>query len=230
MSTMSMTQRAHRTDVAIQADVLAELDWDTRVRPNEIGVSVKDGVVTLSGTVDSSAKRWAAQAAAFRVLGVTAVANDLGVHLPSSAERTDGELAQAAVTALTWDADVPAAALKVSVAQGWVTVNGEVDTAFQRQQAVRALHRLAGVKGVIDQLVVRAPRPAPADVQQRIERALLRNAETDAHRIRVEVEGQKVILKGTVRSYAERLAAEGSALSAPGIAEVENQLGVSPVM
>ncbi len=226
---MGETDSAHRSDIDVRDDVLEELDWDTRVRPNAIGVSVKDGIVTLTGTVDSFPKRWAAQEAVLRVVGVKAVANDIEIHLPSSAERTDGELAEAATTALTWDAEVPTAGVKVTVSQGWVTLKGTVDTAFQRQQAVRAVHRLAGVKGVTDVLMVRAPRPVPNDVQHRIERALLRNAQTDAQRIQVDVEGQKVILRGSVRSYAERVAAERLALSAPNIAEVENELIVSPL-
>ncbi len=226
---MSASVHSHRNDVEIRDDVLAELDWDIRLQPSEIGVSVKDGVVTLSGAVDSFTKRWTAQEAALRVVGVKAVANDLEIHLPSSAERTDSELAEAVVTALTWDAEVPTDTLKVTVSRGWVTLKGTVDTLFQRQQATRAVHRLTGVKGVTDLLMVRAPQPAPSDVRQRIERALVRNAETDAHRIRVEVQGQKVILRGSVHSYAERLAAEGSAISAPGITEIDDQLRVSPL-
>lgn len=217
-------------DMQIQRNVLEELKWDTRVHPNEVGVSVKEGIVTLSGTVDSFIKRWAAEEAALRVFGVKALANDLEVHLPSAAERTDADLAQAALTALTWDADIPTSALDVTVSHGWVTLKGTVDTHFQRQQAERAIHRLVGVVGVSNQLAVRARGAAPADVKQRIERALIRNATTDAERVTVEVHGTKVILKGTVRSYAERVAAEGSALSAPGITEVENRLLVSYVV
>ncbi len=226
---MTPLQTAERTDIQIQRDVLDELDWDSRVRPNEVGVSVKDGIVTLSGTVDSYTKRWAAQEAALRVLGVKAVANDLEVHLPGAAERTDPELAQAALAALKWDADIRTEGLEVTVSRGWVTLKGAVDVQFQRQEAERIIHRLAGVKGVTNWLVVRTMSPAPKDIKQRIERALLRNAETDAQRITVEVHGNKVILHGTVRSYAESRAAEGSAWSAPGIAEVENHLVISPV-
>ena len=225
---MSQVKTTDRTDIAIQRDVLDELDWDSRVRPNEVGVSVKDGIVTLSGTVDSYTKRWAAEEAALRVLSVKAVANDLEVHLPSAAERTDAELAQAALAALKWDADIRTEALEVTVSHGWVTLKGTVDVPFQRAEAERIVHRLAGVKGVSNWLTVRLVSPAPTDIQQRIERALLRNAETDAHRISVQVQGHKVILQGTVRSWAERRAAEGSALSAPGISEVENRIVVSP--
>ncbi len=224
---MAHVEISERTDLDIQRDVLDELDWDSRIRPNEVGISVKDGIVTLSGTVDSFAMRWAAEEAALRVVGVKAVANELEVELPSAAERTDTELAQAALAALKWDADVRAEGLEVVVTHGWVTLRGVVDVQFQREEAERIIRRLVGVKGVINVLSVRASSPAMKDIKQRIERALLRNAETDAQRISVEVQGNKVILHGTVRSYAERRAAEGSAWSAPGIREVENRIAVA---
>ena len=222
---MTSVKIFERTDRDIQRDVLEELEWDRRVQPHEVGVSVKDGIVTLGGTVDSYTKRWAAQEAAFRVLGVKALANDLEVQLPSSAERTDAELALAALTALTWDADIPTTTLDVSVSHGWVTLAGTLDTPFQRQQAEQAIHRLAGVRGVSNLLMVRISS-VPTDIKQRIERALVRNAETDAQHIAVEVRDHTAILRGKVRSHAERRAAEGSALSAPGITEVDNQLKV----
>lgn len=221
---MAVQSATRRSDAQIQEDVLEELRWDGRVHPNEIGISVKDGIVTLSGWVDSYPKRWTAQEAALRVVGVKAVANDVEVHLPSAAERTDTDLAQAVLTALTWDAGLSTSGMHVTVSHGWVTLKGTVDVPFQREQAERVVHHLAGVKGVSNLLAVRTIAPVPLDVKQRIERALLRNAETDARRITVEVHGHTVILKGAVRSYAERRAAEGSALSAPGITEVENQI------
>lgn len=224
---MTMPGAATRSDVQIQQDVLEELDWEGRVRPNEVGVSVKDGIVTLSGWVESYTKRLAAQEAALHVYGVKAVANDLEVHLPSAVERTDTDLAQAALDALRWDADITTDAVEVTVSHGQVTLAGTVDVPFQRQQAERAVHRLAGVKSVSNQLTVRAAGPVPTDIRQRIERALLRNAETDAQRITVEVHGSQVILKGIVRSYAERRAAEGSAFSAPGITDVDNRIVVA---
>lgn len=227
---MTQTKAAERTDIDIQRDVLDELEWDNRVQPNEVGVSVKDGIVTLSGPVDSYTKRWAAEEAALRVQGVKAVANDLEVHLPSASERTDAELAQAALAAFKWDADIRTENLEVTVSHGWVSLKGSVDVQFQRQEAERIIHRLAGVKGVTNQLKVRTSSPAPKDIQQRIERALLRNAETDAQHVTVEVQGHNVILRGTVRSWAERRAAEGSAGSAPGISNVENHITVSPVL
>jgi osmotically-inducible protein OsmY len=213
-----------RSDTQIEKDVLDELDWDSRVGPNDVGVTVKDGIVTLSGHVDSYAKRWASQEAALRVLGVKAVANELEVSLYSAAERTDSELAHAAIDALTWDAEIPTHSIQVSVSKGWVTLSGQVDVYFQRSAAERAMRHLAGVRGVSNELTVRQTGPAPEDVKQRIERALVRNAETDAERIIVEVHGRQAILKGRVRSHAEKRAAEASARSAPGIYDVDNRL------
>jgi len=215
-----------RTDEQIQADVLEELKWDTRVRPNEIGVAVKDGIVTLTGWVDSYLKKIAAEEAAHRVRGVKAVANDIEVRLPTSSERTDADLAKAALNALEWEAAIPADKLDVTVSKGWVTLKGEVEYGFQKRLAERVVERLSGVKGVTNLITVK-PRLSPEDLKQNIEKALVRNAETDARRITVEVEGSKVILRGTVRSYAEKKAAEDAAWAAPGVSEVENRIVIS---
>jgi len=216
-----------RTDEEIQADVLEELKWDSRVQPNEVGVVVKDGVVTLTGWVDSYMKKIAAEEAAHRVRGVKAVANDIEVRLPGSAERTDADLAKAVLNALKWEADIPAGKLDVTVSQGWVTLKGEVEYGFQKRLAEQAVQRLSGVKGVTNLIVVK-PHVEPSDLKQRIEKALVRNAETDARNIIVEVQGSKVILRGTVRSYVEKKAAEGTAWSALAVTEVENRIVVSP--
>ena len=215
-----------RTDEAIQRDVLDELKWNAYVRPNEIGVSVKDGIVTLTGWVDSYMKKIAAEEAAHRVPGVKAVANDIEVRLPSSAERTDADLASAVLNALRWDAAIPAGKLDVTVSKGWVTLKGEVDFAFQKRDAERAVQRLSGVKGVTNLIVVTS-HLSPTELKQQIEKALVRNAETDASRITVELQGSKVILRGTVRSYAEKKAAEETAWSAPGVTEVDNRITIS---
>jgi len=216
-----------RTDEELQADVLEELKWDTRVQPNEVGVEVKDGIVTLTGWVDSYMKKMAAEEAAHRVRGIKAVANDIEVRLPGSAERTDADLAKAVLSALKWNTTIPAGQLDVTVSQGWVTLKGEVEYGFQKREAERAVQRLAGVKGVTNHIVVR-PRVWPSDLKQQIEKELVRNAETDARNITVEAEGSKVILRGTVRSYAEERAAEEAAWSTPGVSEVDNRIVVSP--
>lgn len=222
-------ETATRMDEEIQRDVLEELKWDARVQPNEIGVSVRDGVVTLTGWVDSYTKKWAAEEAAHRVRGVVAVANDIEVRLPSSAERTDADIAAAIVHALEWDALVPIDRLDVTVSKGWVTLHGEVDWYFQKEDAERVARRIAGVRGVTNLITVR-PRvqPSPEDLKRRIEDALVRNAEMDASRITVELDGSKVILKGTVRSWAERQEAQRVAWSAPGVTAVENRITVAP--
>ena len=217
-----------RTNEDIQADVLEELKWDTHVRPNEIGVAVKEGIVTLTGWVDSYLKKIHAEEAAHRVPGVLAVANDIEVRLPSFAERTDADLAAAVLNSLKWDAAIPAGALDVTVSKGWVTLKGEVEYAFQKRDAERAVQRLSGVRGVSNLIMVK-PRVSPSDLKQQIERALVRNAQTDAQRITVDVQGSKVILHGTVRSYAEKQAAADAAWAAPGVSEVENHIVVSPI-
>jgi osmotically-inducible protein OsmY len=225
MATATMT----RTDEQIQLDVIEELKWDARVHPNEIGVAVKDGVVTLTGWVDNYTKKWAAEEAAHRVHGVKAVANDIEVRLPSSTARTDADIAAAATRALEWDAFVPIEKLDVTVSEGWITLRGEVEWQYQKQDAERVVRRLSGVRGVTNLITVR-PRvkPSPQEVKRKIEDALVRSAETDAERITVEAQGDKVILKGTVRSWAERQEAERVAWSAPGVIAVENRITVMP--
>ena len=215
-----------RTDEEIQKDVLEELKWDTRVHPNEVGVAVKDGIVTLTGWVDSYSKKMAAEAAAHRVHSVKAVVNDIEVHLPGSAERTDLDLAQAVLNALRWDAGIPAGKLDVTVSQGWVTLKGEVEYGFQKIDAEKAIRHVSGIRGITNLITVK-PHVSPADLKQQIERELVRNAETDASNIKVEVEGGRVTLRGTVRAYAEKKAAEEAAWTTPGVTEVKNLITIS---
>jgi osmotically-inducible protein OsmY len=216
----------NRTDVQIQADVLAELKWEPRVQSTEIGVAVTHGVVTLTGFVDAYPKRWAAEEAAHRVRGVKAVANDIEVRLPSDGKRTDADLAAATVRALEWDAFIPVDQLDVTVSNGWVTLKGDLEWRYQKDDAERVVRRLTGVTGVTNLITVK-PRLVASELKQKIEKALLRSVEMDAERITVEADGDAIILKGTVKSWAEREEAEREAWAAPGVASVDNRITIA---
>lgn len=220
------TKTQTRSDNSLRDDVLLELKWDPKISSaSDIGVAVKDGVVTLSGFVPSFWEKDAAEKAAKRVYGVKGVANDIEVKL--FWQRTDPEIARDAVHELESHVSIPADRIKVTVKDGWVTLEGTVDWEYQKSLAQSAMKKLKGVSGVTNKIQV-TPKASAAEVKSKIEEALRRSAELDARRITVEIEGSTVKLYGSVSSWAERDEAERAAWSAPGTTMVENHILVNP--
>jgi osmotically-inducible protein OsmY len=216
-----------KTDAEIQKDVMEELKWDPSVTEAGIGVSAKDGVVTLSGYVENYPQKWAAEDAAARVSGVKAVVEEIKVRLPGTYERTDQDIAAAAVNALNWNVSVPKDKVKIGVQEGWVTLNGNVDWQYQKDAAFDAICCMMGVVGVTNDISVE-PRVKAMDIKTKIEGAFQRHAALEGRKITVEARGDKVILSGTVHSQFEKQEAEDAAWAAPGVTQVEDKILVMP--
>jgi osmotically-inducible protein OsmY len=210
-----------KTDSDIQKDVIDELEWEPFLKASEIGVAVKNGVVTLTGTVDSYGKKISAENASKRVAGVRAVAEDIEVKLLSGGKRNDTEIAEAVLNAIKWHSAVQENKIKVKVEDGWVVLEGEVEWEFQRSAARHQVENLMGVKGISNNVKV-IPRLNPSEIKQKINAAFHRSATVDSEKVKVAVDGNKVILSGKVRTYAERKEAESAAWLAPGVMKVEN--------
>ena len=216
-----------KSDTQLQKDVLDELTWEPTVSEKEIGVSVKNGVVTLSGYVQTYAQKRAAEKAVARVAGVRAIAEDIQVKLPTSRQRSDTEIAHAAINALKWDTEVPDEIIKTKVENGWVTLEGAVQFYYQKNAADRCVRFLNGVKGVTNLISVK-PAGVMTKVSQNIEAALKRRAEMDAAHIKVESIDGRVTLKGSVHSWPELKEAESAAWATPGVWAVDDRLAVVP--
>lgn len=216
-----------KTDQQVQRDVMNELRWEPSVIETHIGVSVNGGVVTLNGHVPSYGERSGAETAVKRVLGVRAIANELVVKLASDRTRNDEDIATACVNALRAHGAVPDDKIQVVVHGGWITIEGTVEWQYQRAAAGQALHNLIGIQGIANQIEV-MPHASARKIKDDIEAALVRSAEIDAAHITVETTGDKVILRGQVRSLAEKNEAQHAAWSAPGVSEVENEILVAP--
>jgi osmotically-inducible protein OsmY len=214
-----------KTDDEILKDVQDELKWDAYLNSSEIGVSVKNGIVTLTGIVDSYYKKLAAENAVKKVSGVTGVVQKIEVRLSESGKRKDTDIAEAVQNAFKWSVLVPKDKIKIKVENGWVTLEGDVEWEFEKHAALRAVEKLEGVQGVTNNIRV-TPRVAPGDIKQKIRSAFLRSATFDSERINVKVDGSTVRLSGKVRSWAEKKEAERQAWLAPGVTRVENDIEI----
>lgn len=214
-------------DGEVRRKVLAELDWDPSIDASAVGVAVKDGVVTLTGSIANYWQKKEVERVVKRVTGVKAVAEDLTIKLPGTAQRSDADIAQSVVSGLRFNVAVPSDRVQVTVENGWVTLEGEVEWQYQKSAAENAVKYLLGVKGVTNSVRIK-PRASVADVKAKIESAFARRAQLDANQIRVEATDNRVTLRGSVHSWDEREDAEEAAWAAPGVTKVENDVIVIP--
>ncbi len=215
-----------KSDSQLKADVMAELAWDPAIDADSIGVMVTSGVVTLTGHLTTYAEKHAVEHAVRRVAGVRGIAIELDVKLSSAHKRSDSEIAQAAITALRWNALVPDEHIKVEVDDGWVTLTGELDWGYQSASAEQSVRPLTGVRGLTNKITVK-PRASSTDIVSQISAALTRQAEREAKHIGIEVDGSAVTLRGKVHSLAEHDAAVGAAYTARGVTRVIDKLEIA---
>lgn len=214
-----------RFDKDIKQDLESELNWDPDIIATDVGVTVKNGVVSLTGYVPFYMQKYEAENAAKRVKGVLGIANDIEVRVPSSHQKTDPELARAAIEAISIELPSSHERFKVIAKDGWLTLEGDAEWQYQRNQAELAARRLHGVKGVTNRVVLK-PRVAPVEIKTKIETAFRRNAEFDAQHISVTADGGDVSLAGTVSSWSEKQEAERTAWRAPGVVRVHNHINI----
>ena len=214
-----------KSDTEIKSDVLEELKYEPSVKVTDIGVLVKDGTVTLAGYATTYAEKWGAVRASKRVAGVTAIADDIKVKLLDSHVRTDGDIATTAANQIKWITSVPTGKVQLTVSDGWITLDGELEWWFEKNEAERSVRFLTGVKGVTNQIRIK-PKVSASVLQFEIERALERNALLDENNIQVEVSGNNVTLRGTVSNYSEREEAGRLAWAAAGVGSVDDQLDI----
>jgi len=217
-----------KTDLEIQQDVMNELKWQPFLKSASIGVAVKNGIVTLSGTVDNYSQKIEAEKAAKKLAGVKAIADGIQIGVSPSYKKSDAEIAESVMSALKWHAAVPEENVKVKVENGVVTMEGEVEWEFQRNSAKKAIENLLGVRNVINLINVK-PGITAFDVKTKIEQALHRTATVEAKRISIEVKEDKVVLNGTVKTFAEKDDVEGAAWCAPGVSRVISHIAVEPM-
>ena len=214
-----------KTDADLKRDVQAELAWDPAVRSTQIGVAVKDGVVTLTGYLETYAEKYAAERALRRVSGVKAIALELDVRLSPEHRRSDTDIATAAEQALKWNTLVPVERIRITVDKGWISLQGEVEWDYQRRSVEKAIRPLMGVLGISNEITIK-PKVTPTDLQARIGDALKRQVEREVKHLDIKVDGSTVTLRGTVNSWHERDAAQGIAWAAPGVRAVINELRI----
>ena len=224
--TIIMKNGMEKSDSDIKADVLSELEYEPSVKATDIGVLVKDGTVTLEGEVPTYFEKWDAVRAAKRVAGVRAIADEIDVKLPDILRLTDADIAGAAANHIGWSSKIPTDSVKIMVRDGWITLEGEVEWWYQKNEAESLVRHLRGVKGVSNQISIKPKVNAPK-VELAIKSAFERNALVDAAKIQVETSENKVTLTGKVRNYAERDEAERVAWAAPGVFSVDNKLSVA---